>query len=203
MNRSKMRPTRLSYAATLVAVFLATSTLASAFLIQPYNYMLDDSAILDHSQAQQDAADRDEAAASADRDFLGLLSDSLNRLKAGRMMHEATGDDGSASSTHLSQEMADLISEKQQQQPGESVADIFLNAAQAAAEASQHQSEAVIQQQQSSANDNVDMAARGSILELDTSRQNVPSKSDMKESNQWYNPKEIIPALKISAMGKC
>lgn len=198
MNRSKMRLS-LCYVTVFVAsAFLATSTIATAFLIQPYNYMLDDSSILTNSQSHNQQQDSDDNL--ADRDFVGLLSDSINRLKAGRMIQEQqqqAADEANANNAHLSQEMADLINEKQQS--GESAADILLNVAQAAAEhVSQQQSE----QQQQTNNDNNAMASRGSILELDTSRQQVPSKSDLKETNQWYNPKEIIPALKISAMGK-
>lgn len=223
-----------SQSAILVAL-LAVAAGANAILVQPYNYMLDDSAMLSAGSqvAQADAGSlspfyNDQSGSSeqsADKDIVSIIGDSLARLRYSRLLDNP--EDGSAHSGHLSQEMADLLqseqqhqnqkdgsgaqeaaSQQQQQQTlSSSVANMLMNVAQAAVASSE--SDSVGQQQDGQRptgnNGEPSLTARGSIMELDTSPAtgSGPSKADLKSGPiQWFNPKETIPVLKISSMGK-
>lgn len=204
-------------------------SVASAILVQPYNYMLDDSGMVgQHDQSgslspfyndQHGASEQ-----TADKDIVSIIGDGLTRLRFARMMD---GQEESAQQQgHFSQEMAELIQNEQQEAKGQdnqepslssSVANMLLNVAQAAAQASapagsesQSSQEAGQSSQSGSNNGEVAMSSRGSIMELDTSAASsspnaasMPSKADLKSGPiQWFNPKETIPVLKISSMGK-
>jgi hypothetical protein len=197
--------------ALLVAVW--TAAMIEAVLVQPHNYMLDDSPLT----SQHDSAGslspfyNDQTGSNeqtADKDIVSIIGDSLARLRWARMLDHQ--QDEQAAGGQLSQEMADLIQEGQQQQQSKpeaggeqqslssSVASMLMNVAQAAAASATGNDERHEQHQQDS---------RGPIMELDTSQQgagagSAPSKSDLKATSQWYNPKETIPVLKISSMGK-
>lgn len=196
-KRSKM--SLVSSLSVALALFLVASG-TRAVLVQPYNYLLDDSSMVgrhDHLSPflNQDQADEAEAEEQSSR--------------SGRSLQDADQEQ------QLSPEMAELLQESHQAhgaKEGESlsasVANMLLNAAHAAAQASADEaagaSESNQQSEQSDGNQRPSVGARG-ILELDTSNQQAaptPSKSDLKPI-QWYNPKETIPVLKISSMGKC
>lgn len=220
----------------LLAVATCSLQVASAILVQPHNYMLDDSAML--APDQQDSGslspffNDNQAGAgeqSADKDVVGILGDSLARIRYARMLEQQQQQDSpdeqapaSGQGAQLSQEMAELL-QSEQAQPGDpnqegslssSVAGLLLNVAQAAAQATANApASSGADADQSSAgarelpNQQLAMSSRGNIMELDTSSSSgsQPSKADLKStshSRQWFNPKETIPVLKISSMGK-
>lgn len=215
------------YVAVLAIAAAASLHLADAVLVQPYNYMLDDSALVGASGADSGSLSpyyNDQTGASesaADRDIVTILGDSLARLRLGRMLDGQAGAEEA-----LSPEMAELMSGEQQlgsslsgkQDPNEqslssSVANMLMNVAQAAAQAASDDAAAEQQQQQQqhTGSGGLQHAAQQQqsraqpIVELDTSApgaSGAPSKADVKQSSQWFNPKETIPVLKISSMGK-
>lgn len=162
---------------------------------------------------------------AADKDIISLIGDRLARLRYARMLDNPDGVD-SPHEGHFSQEMAELIQREQQeaannnndgkvanhdqesQSLSASVADMLLNVAQAAAQASAGMTDDIMggESSQSDRRERAPVSSRGSIMELDTSRSgstsSLPSKADLKISRQWFNPKETIPVLKISSMGK-
>lgn len=170
---------------------------------------------------------------AVDKDIISIIGERLARLRYARMLDNPDGAD-SSSAGHFSQEMADLIQREQQeaassngklannnnqeQSLSASVADMLLNVAQVAAQASVGANDEILNGEssaqsgsvQSGINSNdryqVPVSSRGSIMELDTSASgsanSQPSKADLKVSSQWFNPKETIPVLKISSMGK-
>lgn len=237
--------TRSFHMALLMAAATATclvglSRPSAAILVQPYNYLLDDSAMVGAPDASASLSPylNEQHEASADKDIAGIIGDSLARLRWARMLdgqQSAVANQQAADEAgHLSQEMAELIRSEQDQQAKQeggpdqqtlssSVASMILNVAQAAAaaassgsvdEAHQPQGEAPLQaeQQASSSSSGAQpshlMSSRGSIMELDTSAgspsaASMASKADLKVGpTQWFNPKETIPVLKISAMGE-
>lgn len=165
---------------------------------------------------------------NSDKDIVSIIGDGLARLRFARNLENP--EEAAQNQGHLSQEMADLIQSEQQAQSNgkqdqsqqeqslsSSVANMLLNVAQAAAQASassaaeesQQQNDGAQSNSQSGDNRDVSMSSRGSIMELDTSSSSssgatsVPSKADLKSGpTQWFNPKETIPVLKISSMGK-
>jgi len=232
---------------THLLAWLASATLAGwlalgtsqAVLVQPLNYMLDDSGLLGPqvdqagslSPFQQDQQGGGEQ--SADRDIVGIIGDSLARLRYARMLNnqqaasvsngqEQQNDNSNSNNQdeqagQLSQEMAELLQRDQQEQAAggdaatngaqslsSSVASMLMNVAQAAQAAANGDS-----------TDSSDSQSNGrpQIMELDTSpsasgasgshASSAPSKADLKQPVQWYNPKETIPVLKISSMGEC
>lgn len=211
--------------ASLIALVAATSLgLTSAILVQPYNYMLDDSQMVNQPDGSSlSPFYNDHSEHSADKDIISIIGDGLARLRFARML-DGQADEQSANQQHqqgqLSQEMADLIQSEQQQQANgkqdgqeqslsASVANMLLNAAQAAVSDSSSSGADESQQgsdgSQSNQNGEASMSSRGSIMELDTSNSgaSMPSKADLKSGpSQWFNPKESIPVLKISSMGK-
>lgn len=210
----------------------ASISLTRAILVQPYNYLLDDSSMVN----QQDSGSlspylNDQSGSNehnSDKDIVSIIGDGLARIKFARNLDNS--DEAAQNQGHLSQEMADLIQSEQQAQSNgkqdqqeqslsSSVANMLLNVAQAAAQASassaaaddgnQQQSDGTQSNSQSGDNRDVSMSSRGSIMELDTSPSSsngatsLPSKADLKSGpTQWFNPKETIPVLKISSMGK-
>jgi hypothetical protein len=224
-------------AATFVVIMAAASiSLTRAILVQPYNYMLDDSSMV---SGQQDSGSlspylNDQSGSNehnSDKDIVSIIGDGLARLRLARNLDNP--EEVAQNQGHLSQEMADLIQSEQQAQSASntgkqeqeqslssSVANMLLNVAQAAAQASVSASAEENQQQQQQQNDgsnsqsggdnrDVSMSSRGSITEFDTSPSSssgatsTPSKADLKSvPTQWFNPKETIPVLKISSMGK-
>lgn len=218
--------------ATFVVIMAAASiSFTRAILVQPYNYMLDDSSMVN----QQDSGSlspylNDQSGSNehnSDKDIVSIIGDGLARLRLARNLDNP--EEANQNQGHLSQEMADLIQSEQQAQSNEkqdqnqqeqslssSVANMLLNVAQAAAQASvssadesQQQNDGAQSQSQSGDNRDVSMSSRGSIMELDTSPSSssgatsTPSKADLKSGpTQWFNPKETIPVLKISSMGK-
>lgn len=206
-----------SHCAIGAALLLAMSAISNAILVQPYNYMLDDSSIVPHHDSTSlSPFYNDHSEQGADKDIVSIISDSLARLRFARMLDHDNQQDETANNGQLSQEMAELIQNEQQhqqankQEVGEqslssSVANMLLNVAQAAASAGDEQ------EQNSGNNHNGDpsLGSRGSLMEMDSSSatatsSSLPSKSDLKVGpSQWYNPKETIPVLKISSMGKC
>lgn len=229
-------------AATFVVLVAAASvvSVARAILVQPHNYMLDDSTMVN----QQDGGSlspylNDQSEHSSDKDIVSIIGDGLARLRFARTFDNLE-EAGQSQAGHFSQEMADLIQkeqEAQQQSNGKqeqsqqeqslssSVASMLLNVAQAAAQASaaadpageESQTDGAAQSSSQNQNNNgnqnhngdVVMSSRGSIMELDTSPSSssgsasMPTKADLKSGPiQWFNPKETIPVLKISSMGK-
>lgn len=228
-----MKPTTTTY---LLALLAATTTLsclfAEAILVQPNNYMLDDSSLVNQETDGGSLAPfyNDQSNEHvADKDIISIIGDRLARLRYARMLDNPEGLD-SSNAGHFSQEMAELIQREQQEAANNnngkpsnqdqsltaSVADILMNAvAQAAAQASigsddMINSESSAQPGQSgmshNGQDRVPISSRGNIMELDTSSSgsssSLPSKADLKTSSQWFNPKETIPVLKISSMGE-
>ena len=234
-----------SYMSSAALVLLMSgSLLVSAILVQPHNYMLDDSPMTNQHDSSGSLSPyyndaHSGAEQQSDKDIVNIIGDSLARLRLARMLdqqqlqqqqqQQQDNQDGAAG--QLSQEMADLIQSEQQQQAKlesqgadqsggslSSVASMLMNVAQAAAQAAnspqaddQGQALGESQQDSTSAQQNTGgQSARGPIMELDTSQAgaqssaSLPSKSDLKQSGpiQWYNPKETIPVLKISSMGK-
>lgn len=205
--------------ASLVALLAAATSLgvASALLVQPHNYMLDDSAMVNQADGGSlSPFYNDHNEHTSDKDIISIIGDGLARLRFARMLDRSPEESAQQQQGQLSQEMADLIQSEQQanQKEGQeqslsaSVANMLLNAAQAAVQdSSQANSDEAGQAEgaQSSGNHNGDMSSRGSIMELDTSNggSSMPSKADLKSGpSQWFNPKESIPVLKISSMGK-
>lgn len=208
--------------AFLVGCSLAIT--ANAILVQPYNYMLDDSALISQHDSSgslspfyNDQSGSTELA--ADKDIISIIGDRLARLKYARMLQHQHQDEHG-----FSQEMAELMSQQsgvESQKDGQpeaslssSVASMLMNVAQAAAQAAAPERDEPSGSHQasegaskSSAESPMSMSSRGSIMELDTSSgsaasgNSAPSKADLK-SAQWFNPKETIPVLKISSMGK-
>lgn len=195
---------------------IAMAVSSQAILVQPHNYMLDDSGLIGHHQPDGGSLSpfyNDQAGTSehvADRDIVSAISHSLERLRFGRTSLRNDQEDSEPSLSHFSAEMADLIQNEQQHQSKQqnepaslssSVANVLMNVAQAAADAASGSSDDSSQLESGS-------GSRGSIMELDTSASSsssssAPSKSDLKTGPiQWYNPKETIPVLKISSMGK-
>lgn len=202
---------------TLLLVSVSLSSLSQAILVQPHNYMLDDSGILG---ANSQYYDRDSSDSS-------LLSASpLNSFRSSRAAAEEqeaaaqANDNGEPSLSHFSAEMAELIKNEQrnnnQEEPGSlssSVAHVLMNVAQAAADeaaaANQAQAEADQQamlnsQGNSNANNNNEQQQQNqqqSLMSLDNGSPNAKDQSS-KTGPLWYNPKETIPVLKISSMGE-
>lgn len=221
----------------LLAVATCSLQAVGAILVQPQNYMLDDSSMMgaDHQDSgslspfyNDNQAGSNEH--SADKDIVGIIGDGLARLRYARMMEQQQSSEEQQSVANqngqLSQEMAELLHSEQAQasdsnQDGSlssSVAGLLLNVAQAAAQATANSPDAsAADAEVAGANSNgaqnqqegqqLTMSARGNIMELDTSSNSgpQPSKTDLKNgphSSQWFNPKETIPVLKISSMGK-
>jgi len=224
-------------AAALVGLFAATAlTCASAILVQPHNYLLDDSSLVDQpdlgslSPYYNDQGGSSEQ--SADKDIVGIIGERLARLSYARMLdsQQQQQQDERDQASQLSQEMAELLQAEQQADGGKqeasqeqplsvsSVASMLLSAAQAAAQAQSAADEAANQaapagkqasSQESRQQGSESGARAGPIMELDTSpgaqaSSAQPNKADLKSgtSSQWFNPKETIPVLKISSMGK-
>lgn len=209
---------------SLLVLMAATSlTLTNAILVQPYNYLLDDSALVNsHDSGSLNPFYNDQSGSSesnADKDIISIIGDGLARLKYARMLNSQQQDEAAQHQGHLSQEMAELIQNEQQsnKQDGSepslssSVASMLMNVAQAAAQAStnddSNHSNDGAQAQTGNHGEQPGMSSRGSIMELDTSSTgnsaSIPSKSDLKSAtSQWFNPKETIPVMKISSMGK-
>lgn len=128
----------------------------------------------------------------------------------------ATNDDGSEPNlSHFSAEMAALIQNEHQEAKarqqqmgsddatslGASVAHVLMNvAAQAAADAN---AEAAAAPESDS---DPDSSQAGKSASIDSSSQSQAQSSSassvIKSGPLWYNPKETIPVLKISSMGK-
>lgn len=211
---------------------LMAASMASAVLVQPYNYLLEDEPPAGHNGQLEGSNEQ-----ASDKDIMSIIGERLARLRFARMLMDEQED---AAQQHFSQEMADMIQRDQQEQAAaangkqggqaseqqslsSSVASMLLNVAQAAASAAGNSAEGAEgaaheqnpeQGQHSAATGNSQgqqMSARGSIMELDTSPSSssgassgsMPSKADLKSGPLWYNPKETIPVLKISSMGKC
>lgn len=218
-----------NFAGFVAMLVVASISLSNAILVQPYNYMLDDSGLVNQPDGSSLSSYYNDQGGlgdvNADKDIISIIGDRLARLKYARMLdHQQHGDDSSNNQGHFSQEMAELIQNEQQanKQDGSqqehslssSVANILMNVAQAAAQASAAASDDNSQSNDASStssngnnNGEVSMSSRGSIMELDTtssaSSGSAPSKSDLKSgTSQWFNPKETIPVLKISSMGK-
>lgn len=222
---------------TLLALLAATLCItAEAILVQPNNYMLDDSSMVNQEADGGSLAPfyNDQGSEqAADKDIISIIGDRLARLRYARMLENPDGVD-SSNAGHFSQEMAELIQREQQeaaashnngkplnhnqqeQSLSASVADMLLNVAQAAAQASAGSSDDIMSGESGAQHtgihhnnhgqDQVPVASRGHIMELDTSAggstSSMPSKADLKTSSQWFNPKETIPVLKISSMGE-
>lgn len=197
--------------ASLLAISVGVS---QAILVQPHNYMLDDSSLIGSQQPEAGSLSpfyNDQSESGADKDIVSAISQGLERLRFGRTsMHDNSQDESEPSLGHFSAEMADLIQNEQQHQQAKqnndhqaslssSVAHVLMNVAHAAADVASGSSD---DSPSGSSNNGAP------ILELDTSSSNaghsaLPSKSDLKTGPiQWYNPKETIPVLKISSMGK-
>lgn len=230
---------------SLAILMVASASFARALLVQPYNYMLDDSAII-NEQSQSDTGSlspfyNDQSGSSeqnADKDIVSIVGERLASMRFARMLDNQQRDDAHQHQGHFSQEMAEMIQREQQeaaankqdgsnQEPSLSsaVANMLVNVAQAAASAATNSDDSVQDQtdsvvsgssqansgsSSSSSNNNGEtpMSSRGSIMELDTSPSSaasvsaMPSKADLKNGPMWFNPKETIPVLKISSMGK-
>lgn len=212
------------------SLILAISAVTHAILVQPYNYMLDDSSMVNqHDSGSLSPFYNDQSGAnehSADKDIVSIIGDSLARLRFGRMLDHNNNQQvevGADNQGHFSQQMAELIQNEQangkqdgssneQQTFSSSVANMLLNVAQAAAQVSTSANDENQREQEqggSGQNGDASMSSRGSIMELDTSQTSsngagsMPSKADLKVGpSQWFNPKETIPVLKISSMGE-
>lgn len=183
---------------TLLALLAATLCItAEAILVQPNNYMLDDSSMVNQEADGGSLAPfyNDQGSEqAADKDIISIIGDRLARLRYARMLENPDGVD-SSNAGHFSQEMAELIQREQQeaaaashnngkaasqqnqeQSLSASVADMLMNVAQAAASAG---SSDEIMSGESSAQHGgihhnngqgqVPVASRGHIMELDTS----------------------------------
>ena len=212
------------------ALALALSAIVtSAVLVQPYNYMLDDSSMLNQYDSSGSLSPfyNDQSAAnehSADKDIVSIIGDSLARMRFARMLepnNQQQNEQEDSAHGQLSQEMADMIQNEQQHSGkslSSSMANVLLNVAQAAvdhaaassAAAADDSKEHEHEQRQAAPTSDMSVSSRGGsqIMELDTSQSgssggSMPSKADLKVgSSQWFNPKETIPVLKISSMGK-
>lgn len=204
--------------ASLLAISTTFNCVAQAILVQPHNYMLDDSSLFGHHQDGGSLSPfyNDQSVSSeqaADRDIVSAIGQGLEKLRLGRAsMLGNQQEDSEPSLSHFSAEMADLIQNEQQHQSKQddpaslssSITHVLMNVAQAAADAANSGNTDESQVEPDSASP----AGGASILELDTSAasssaSSMPSKSDLKSGPiQWYNPKETIPVLKISSMGK-
>lgn len=200
-----MKPSRSQKWAALLALAALLPSIG-AILVQPHEFAPD--------QQQQPEQSFLEAQLMGLREARELQA--AEAAAAGA--HEAAADE----QEHFSQEMAELIQREHQHQLDKqhdgqpepslsaSVAHVLLNVARAAQQqqaAADEQQQA--QQQQQSEGQQAEMAARGGILELDTSAASAaaaaaPSKADLKQAGpkQWFNPKETIPVIKISSMGE-
>lgn len=185
----------------LLALLAAGCAVTSAILVQPHNYMLDDSALLSPEASSSDAAalspfHSDQASASeqvADRDIVSIIGEGLARLRQARAQQlaaeELANGQDSPATQHLSAEMAELLRGEQEA---------------AAAAASQEQASLTAAASDSQATGSSESGERRApIVEIETAASSAPaSKSDVKQPTQWYNPKEAIPVLKISSMGE-
>lgn len=193
-------------------------TLSNAILVQPHNYMLDDSGILGsahHQFYERDAADSSLLSAASLNNFRSSRSQMLSPAEMDQQ------DNGEPSLSHFSAEMAELIKNEQRNQANQeepssltsSVAHVLMNVAQAAADHEAADQVASSQQQATNndaiinENNNNDQQQQALMSADAGSSSSLSSSSNAKENIAktgplWYNPKETIPVLKISSMGK-
>lgn len=228
---------------TLVLLSGSMSLMSQAILVQPHNYMLDDSSILGPNLADassfshflRDHADSD----SQQQQFRAGRASSSDESAADSSQDLAADNSGEPSLSHFSAEMAELIQNEQRERAaaaaasgrpaGEdqaaqsltaSMAHVLMNVAQAAAdeaaaaasasandESSATGSSSSQSQSSSSMNQNEQRdasSANGAGDSLINSKSGPSKAFDYfsKTGPLWYNPKETIPVLKISSMGK-
>lgn len=218
----------ISYILTVALVALSSANLmtisSNAVLVQPNNHMLDDSALTNKPDGGSLSPFYSDQGASsehsADRDIMSILGLGLERIRFARMLDQQQQSANEEQLSHFSPEVAELIhsehqqrmqeqadkldsQEQQDQSLSQSVANVLINVAQVAAAAQQPQD---VSSSQSESNSN---AGPGGEQEsqpsssVSSSLHSQPSKMDLKSGPiQWYNPKETIPVLKISSMGK-
>lgn len=208
MRSSTVSLSSVSRLALTLAVLNVAAT--SAVLIQHNNYMLDDSDMIggqapDASSFAPFAYDQG-VEHSADGDIIGSMGRSLfAKMLQDDQDQGANQEQGSQS---LNQELAELLAATQQQQQQQSEQQMANGEQKQSADGGVGSSSDLISSpgdqiaeldaSLSSGGLNAAVAGSPSVSSL----QQQPSKMELKASGQWFNPKEIIPVLKISSMGK-
>lgn len=224
-NIIKMHTCRKSIKLICISILLTCNaiSLTQSILVQPYSYTLDDSTDGLDLQASRQHNEQQGGLESL-AELLLSSSASGNSLRSGRALAQPNTDTEEQQpnvESSISGELAELLAERQQQVPsqsvGEAMADLLASAA--GLNDNQQQTTGASDSRQQQNDQAPIVSTRNSIVEIDTTRrqsnsqssasnhhqqqqQQLVAKQDMRESNQWYNPKEIIPTLKIATMGK-